>query len=466
MNSTGNHSQSPRKKLIIILAAIPPIILIFFLLKYRIEAPVADQWELVSLLDKAYNDTLTVKDLWVLHNEHRPFFSRLILIVLAQLSHWTTLYELLTNFVIASVTFLGIIFLLKKAEIEFSASLLGLIPAISFIIFGLHQSESWFNGYNIQIFLNIAAVTWALIFLGTHQLNWKRTILAAFLGLIATFTFANGLLLWPLGVWILYIRIRHFGKGWNLLAFWLLISTVSIALYFTGYESPSHHPSIWSFLQRPMQAFNYVLAYTGAPLFAFTKKTETVANWLSQQGLSLPEFLFWFPRNASSFAGAIGIGIFLYFLHQSKSIRKNSSLISLFALSTYVLLTASVSALGRSAMGIESALNLRYVTISSLFWISLLVLLKLSNVTLKSKRWTRFCSGTIMFLIFINSIYGALYAVKLHGYLTPARSELYRMQDEQLLERLFPDTDFIRQSIPILKKHRLSVFKNQATNRE
>jgi hypothetical protein len=51
--------------------------------------------------------------------------------------------------------------------------------------------------------------------------------------------------------------------------------------------------------------------------------------------------------------------------------------------------------------------------------------------------------------------------MKQQAYLTPARNELYRMQDEELLRRLFPDPDYIRQLTPVLKKHRLSVFQDE-----
>ena len=406
------------------------------------------------MIDKAYSGKLTIRDLWELHNEHRPIFSRALLIYLARLTHWTVLYELLANVVCAAVTFFSILYLLKKTEIQFGKGLLSLVPAISLIVFSLNQSENWFGGFNIQILMNVAAVTLGLIVLAVSDPNWGRTTMSALLGIIATYTFANGLLFWPLGAWILIKK-----RAWKLIAFWIIVSVAAIAFYFYGYHKPPHHPSPWSFLRDPLQALNYIFAYLGAPLLAFCKKSYAIAESFSEKGWKFPSSLFWLFEHAASVAGAIGVGVYFYLYNRLKTLKQNGILISFFALSSYALLSAVLSAFGRSAMGIQNALSLRYVTISSLFWISLLVFLKLSSTfEPKSRKWN-LSIATIIFLVFLNSIYGGLYAVKQYSYLIPARNELYRMQDEELLKRLLPDTDWIRRSVPILKKHHLSVFK-------
>jgi hypothetical protein len=436
-----------RKWLIAILALIPPVVLIVFIVKYRVEAPLADIWEIVPLIDRAYSGQLTIRDLWELHNEHRPIFSRAVLIYLARLTHWTVLYELLTNVLLASITFLSLFHLLKKTDMEIGV----LVPTISLLIFSLNQSEAWFGAYNVQIYMSIMAVTLGVILLTLSEHNLARTIAAAFLGIIATYTFANGLLFWPIGMWILWRK-----KQAKLIAFWVLISTVTILFYFWGYQRPPHHPSPLAFLEHPVRALNYVFAYLGAPLFAFCKKWQAVAEWLSQKGWSVPSSLIWVFQNASSIAGAFGLLTFVYLYMKTQ--KQNGIVISLLTLAAYVIFSALLSSAGRSAIGIQNALSLRYVPISTLFWISLLVMLKLAAV---KPRIFNFSVAIVLVCVILNSIYGGLYAMKQHAYLMPARSELYRMQDKELLKRLFPDPEYIRQSVPTLKKHHLSVFQDE-----
>ncbi|HSE39472.1 MAG TPA: hypothetical protein VLH08_01795, partial [Acidobacteriota bacterium] len=246
--------------------------------------------------------------------------------------------------------------------------------------------------------------------------------------------------------------------------FWILISLLAITFYLYGYKRPPHHPSPWTFLQNPFQALNYIFAYIGSPLMAFCKKAHEVAKWAELEGMNIPSSLTWFFQNAASLVGLAGVILFAFAYKTVSEFKKDPVLLSYLALVAYVILSDLLSAAGRSAMGIENALSLRYVTISSLFWISLFVLLKLGmeipNVTTKKRNWFRISSYLIIFLIVLNSIYGALYAIKQHAYLEPAQAELYRMQDEELLKRLLPDIEYVRHSVPILKKYHLSVFQN------
>jgi hypothetical protein len=43
----------------------------------------------------------------------------------------------------------------------------------------------------------------------------------------------------------------------------------------------------------------------------------------------------------------------------------------------------------------------------------------------------------------------------------PARRELRRGKDEELLKRLYIDPDSVREGIEILKRHKLSVFREE-----
>jgi hypothetical protein len=437
--------------LIWLFASLPILVLLFFIVKYRVEAPQADEWSLVPLIDKSYQGTLQFKDLWALHNEHRLLFPRMLLLQLIHISRWQILYELIANVLFAVVSFLATLFVLKKMRILN----IWLIPLLSLMIFSLNQSENWFFGWNVQIFMNVTAVLLGLILLGGYEFSWSRVIAASVLGVIATYSFANGFLFWPLALLLLWHQRNSMNHPSIVFSFWVVIAAISFFSYLPGYSKPAEHPSPWFFLQEPLSALNYFFAYLGSPLLAFCKKSSDVAEWLSHRGIAVPEVILWIANHAASFAGLIGLILILLAyrrLHGSENWR---ILLIFFLMAGYVLLSAILSTIARSGMGMPNALSLRYVTISIWFWISL-VMFYAFGIQLKFR--TLFLSLITVCLI-LNSIYGALYSIKVHEHLMPARSELLRLQDENLLKRLYPEVEYIRRFMPILQRYHLSVFR-------
>ena len=296
--------------LIWLLASLPFLILIFFIVKYRVEVPQADEWSLVPLIDKSYQGTLQFKDLWALHNEHRLLFPRLLLLQIIRISYWKTLYELFANVSFAMISFLAVLSLTKKIQITSNKTIRWLIPLISLMVFSLNQSENWFFGWNVQIYMNITAVLLGLILIGAYEFSWWRTIAAAALGIIATYSFANGFLFWPLAFLLLWLKRNSINRSAIVFSFWILIAAISFVSYLPGYSKPAEHPSPWYFLHEPLSALNYCFAYLGSPLLAFCKKAPAVAEWLSQKGVVVPQVILWIANHAATFAGFVGLILF------------------------------------------------------------------------------------------------------------------------------------------------------------
>ena len=84
-----------------ILALVPLAFLIWVVVHYAVAVPFMDQWDMVPLLEKTYHGELTFHDLWAQHNEHRPVFPQLIMLLLARLTHWNIHYELAVSITLA-----------------------------------------------------------------------------------------------------------------------------------------------------------------------------------------------------------------------------------------------------------------------------------------------------------------------------------------------------------------------------
>lgn len=152
MNS-NNTSLNLTKKVIVNIAIILPIIFTFyFVYNYGHIIPYWDEWELVPLIEKMYNHTLTLADLWSQHNEHRIIFPKIVMLTLACLSHWNILLELCTNIVLAIFILLLLLSVLKNT-LKTSSSWLKIFTSL--MVFSMVQYENWSWGWQIQIFMSV-----------------------------------------------------------------------------------------------------------------------------------------------------------------------------------------------------------------------------------------------------------------------------------------------------------------------
>src|SRR6266508_1980472 len=92
-------------KKIVLLSLIPIVTVGAYIYFFGLNMPFWDQWENVSLLIKQQQGNLSIADLFTQHDEHRPFFPRLIWIGLAELTHYNVKAEQWTNLFIALATF-------------------------------------------------------------------------------------------------------------------------------------------------------------------------------------------------------------------------------------------------------------------------------------------------------------------------------------------------------------------------
>lgn len=83
---------------VILLSFIPITIVGLYIFLFGLNIPFLDQWEVVSLLQKKQQGLLTLSDLLAQHNEHRPFFPRLIWIALSTFTHYNINVQLWVNF--------------------------------------------------------------------------------------------------------------------------------------------------------------------------------------------------------------------------------------------------------------------------------------------------------------------------------------------------------------------------------
>ncbi len=360
-----------------IIAAIPPLVLIFLLIRYCVDIPFTDEWDMVPLVEKFFQGTWSFHDLWEQHNEHRIFFPNLIVLFLARLTSWNIHYEVAVNVLLSFLSFFLLCWQIKKTESLLACGLEAvksrwLIPAVSLIVFSARPWENWMIGVAIAVFLSVVCAQAGILILSLPGFRWKRLLGALLLGIVSTYSIASGLVFWPVGFLILCVSsYRDRAQRWTALGTWLAVSCAAITIYFYGYAKPQAHPSLWHTLNHPMDFFLYFFTFLGS--LVFQNVLACPAGYLGFAGFCLLTAALWRTggKTPAPDTGAAGRPQ-CQALVERRLLRE--AVVPYLGLALFSLGTAAITAVSRAGFSPLQALAPRYVTYSYSFWVSLLVL--------------------------------------------------------------------------------------------
>ena len=421
--------------------------LIFLVYKYSVDLPTGDQWLLVPFLDKFYQGTLSLRDLWSQHGEHRILFPRIVMLLLARFSGWNTTYEFGFSILCASVSFLVLTYQIRVAERLLQIQLKWLIPVLSIMVFSLSQAQNWLWGWQLSEFMNVLAVLAGIVLLQTPD-HWAKYSAAILLGVVASYSFGNGLLYWFIG--LLVLLVLTFGK-WRLMisrgAIWVAAAALTFLSYFYDYHAliPSYL-TVMPFLY-PRDFFAYVLLFLGAPVTPISC-------------VDCGQMMF---AGVASLAGLILFGFVTWSLWHRGKLR---TVIPFVGIAVYAILSGSEAGFERMFYGADQAMSPRYITMSSLFWIALSALLfvwaKTTEMNHQWKRWVGFALVILLAgLVTLNSIQWSGYFPAQYAIFSPQRAVVLSGKNDELLA-LFPEPpspDWMVTQRQILIKYHLSVFR-------
>jgi hypothetical protein len=457
-----------------ILALVPLVFLIWVIAQYAVAVPYLDQWELVPLLEKTYHGELTLRDLWAQHNEHRIIFPQIIMLVLARLTHWNIHYELAVNIILALGIFAVLAHQVKITRRKLGvAGLFWAIPAISLVVFSISQYQNWLWGWQLQMLLNLLAVAGGIVLLANDDtFRWSKFAAAALLGIVATYSFANGALFWPIGLAILLITTAGTRERWTALIGWILIGALTLGIYFYHYQKPQEHPPLGLIFKMPVEYAVFVFKYIGG-ICAQRMGGDTAAD-------GVLAFIF-------GLAGTVALGWAGWMLVR-KQIANLRTLLPYFALSLYSVGSALVTGIGRLGFGSNQALASRYCTMVTPLWVSLIVFLILlvkgggnagdagypgqkpgrRPLPQHYQMVAHWSLLAVILLLGLGSIFAIDGAKVLSQQQAYGRERLLNLAanpqadiDYHGLSALYPRPKTIVERYPILVKHRLSVFRDR-----
>jgi hypothetical protein len=348
--------------LLLTLSLMPLGLLVYKMAACGMNFPYWDEMLLLPLIDKAHTGALGFIDFWAQHNEHRPFFPRLIIVGLALATHWNVWWVLAANVLCG----IGVFLILASALLRTPGngwSPLWAMPVLSFFVFSWSQMENWVWGLELTVFLCVLATVAGIVAASGRAPGWGRFFAAIGFGIVASYSFANGLVYWFAALPVILLT-PDLKRDTRILraTIWGVAAFLVIESYMFDYHKPGVSPPLSAVLAQPQAYLGYVLLYLGSPVTGFFFKPP----WHGGPAYEVGPLHF--------LPGIAGIGLcawLLWRIHQTKRVAWSDAAPWL-SLMAFAVGSALATGIGRVGLGIFAGLYSRYMTTNMLFWCGLI----------------------------------------------------------------------------------------------
>jgi hypothetical protein len=309
-----------------------------------------DEWELVDRV--ATGKPLSLTWICAQHNEHRIPFTKLLFLADLKLFHGTQVLLLATIFLISIAHVVLLSWSLQRLGGLRGAAWRTGTGLIAFCILSPIQQENLVWGFQVSFVLPTTMATLAtlsLLLYHSRSTQGNRRSAVTFLLLsiaaasMATFSLANGMLLWPL----LVLAATILKMNRRTIASLIVVAVTEIGLYLFRFHLPSEPKQRLS-IHYLRDVLEYVTLYFGS-------------TWTHHAAGYAPIII--------GFVGlciAVTIALRELLLRPHRLFLCQISLLILFCVATALL-----TAIGRLSMGTEQATASRYQVFAVLFWCAL-----------------------------------------------------------------------------------------------
>ena len=423
---------------------VPPLLLALVVFGLSLDVFRWDEWVIWGeLLHKLENGTFHLVDLAAQQNEQRNLAARLFGLMLMPLFKLNRFPEYGLNILIAGVGFLAAVRLYVHHGPARTKRLAWLL--FSMFSFSILQWETFTLGANSSVAVLPAALWAGLLIATTGNLSLFRLLAVGAVGILPSFSFANGLFYWLAVLPVLVSRARRRGNATAVVVIWAIMTAGAWTLYFLDFASPGQHPSLLSGLAHPFEFASYFFAYLGGGVSS-DKNLFPVAILLGLASLPL----------------TAGLALREW---RAGGDRRECMLPWLGAI-LFTLCSAGVTTVARCAFGVEQALESRYASFSSPYWIALIGLFLQSRSHGRDRKADRLLPATSLTLavslavFLLSTVLSTVVVYNRHDRFARARNALYALTDERPLLTIFPDTAYLMMQLPVLMQNRLSIYRN------
>ena len=337
---------------------IPAIYIGSLVLEFGVNVPLWDDWDMVPMILDAHEGDLKFADLFAQQLEARTLIPKLLFIAFTFLGRFDARDGMMFSVVICALTAGGLFMLLRRSGLSLLATTACFL-LIVLSIFSPAQEELWLLASGFPSFMPVFFILAGLLILQTRASMLVKFVSCALLAIASTFTLAHGLLAFGLTFPMMLAWDRP-PRWFAWLAAWGALGVAFAVIYFWGYTKPPEVPQF-------------------APPVPFT---EYLRYGLIFLGGGLVYGLRPSPDKLP-LTSAMTFGVILLVLLAAAAtyvfMRRNDRdflrrTVPWIALALYSVGCAIPASLGRVGIGVQQALDSRYVTFSMYLTIALVAL--------------------------------------------------------------------------------------------
>jgi hypothetical protein len=235
-----------------------------FVAVYGVNGLWFDDWGFVGIVHAAHTGHLSLSLLWTQHNENRMVIPYLAMLAIALPTHYDTKVMMLLDAVVFVATF-GVWLAIVSSFCQRKVTL-PLVAVCGVVWFSLADWQNALWGFQLAWYLILGALMAMLLLLlnrSPDRTELGRLIGAVVVAAVASYSSAQGLLLWPVGLICLAWGWR--GPRRSSARFeapiWVGAGAVATAIYFVDYSGNGFSPDV--LIDSPRLVVDSVLANIG-----------------------------------------------------------------------------------------------------------------------------------------------------------------------------------------------------------
>ena len=251
----------------LLLILLPAVLALLYVRTFGVSVVFFDAWSMARIFGEWSSGTLSLSDFFAQHNEHRMFFPKGVEFLLGRITGYDNVAEMYLIQVCFLVT-LAVLVLAFRAGTR-SPWLLFFVP-ISFLVFSFRQYENMLFGFQINFAFTQTFGVLALFLLyvsGRGRFGKGAFVAALGSATVASFSNAQGLILWPVGLFLLAVSPleKPAKRVWILT--WSLVGLAEWIAYFADFARRENSSSLSYALYHLIVGAQYFSNLLGSSLF-------------------------------------------------------------------------------------------------------------------------------------------------------------------------------------------------------
>lgn len=235
---------------------LPLGVYVWVIAHFSVNVIILDQWSDVVVITRTWTHPFDWSAFWLPHNENRMFFPNIIAVLLAHTVHFDIRVEEWLNaaLLLASTA----LFLWTHKRRSPSIPWLYYCP-VAILALSLVQYEDTLWGFQLAWYLILLCLAIAVMLLDRTTLGWIAFVGAVAAAVVGSYSSVQGLLIWPVGLILLYHRRRP----WAISLAWVTAAAGTFVLYYHHFQNRAAGRFPHFSYNHPEQALKFYLFLVG-----------------------------------------------------------------------------------------------------------------------------------------------------------------------------------------------------------